>query len=317
MLRITDWDENFETHRTRPMKKLNWVPVPNKQDGEGYRELIEHEDGAAHFGVWCAILQVASKCKPRGYLVRSNQTPIGVVSLSRKTGIDTDTILKAIDRLLGIGWLECSDDDFLKYEGITPCGDPAEYRRFSAGDRAKAPLEGKGREGKGTEENRKEAVLASSTKTVPPKTKSHSYPEAFERWYALYPRKAGKFKACEAWRKAIKIVDAETLERQTAEFAKSPMGNTSERKYIKHASVWLNGRHWEDDPSEWGVVYSDAPGEPENPGDWAKTPEEKLARFGLNPKQLAWVEEHGDDFDFPGVKGADHLLPSNRGRSPD
>jgi hypothetical protein len=40
LYRIVDWDELFENSRTRQMKKMTWVPLPNKHDGDGYTELM-------------------------------------------------------------------------------------------------------------------------------------------------------------------------------------------------------------------------------------------------------------------------------------
>jgi len=110
--RIKDWDEHFENNRTRELKSLSWIPVPNKHDGDGYTELISHEHGAAHLGVWLAILQVASKCEVRGTLVRDNGKPHDSISLSRLTRIPKTLIEKATKRLCheDIGWVEIVDN---------------------------------------------------------------------------------------------------------------------------------------------------------------------------------------------------------------
>ncbi len=63
---IANWDANFENNRTRELKKLAWVPIPNRMDGSSYRELVEHPNGAAHFGVWIGLVEIASTCDPRG-----------------------------------------------------------------------------------------------------------------------------------------------------------------------------------------------------------------------------------------------------------
>jgi hypothetical protein len=139
--RIKDWHVNFENNRTRELKVLTWVPMPNKHDGDGYTELLDHADGAAHYGVWAILVQIASKCDPRGTLlrdVRRNpapacgdpapacgdpapacdggktvlteqakcQIPHDFASLSRMSRIPQKVISAAIPRLLQIGWLE-------------------------------------------------------------------------------------------------------------------------------------------------------------------------------------------------------------------
>src|SRR5687767_7543220 len=107
MLRIVDWDKHFENNRTKELKKLSWVPFPNKHDGDGFTELLDHPNGAAHYGAWCAIVQVASKCDPRGTLSRDGARPHDVASLSRITRIPEPVLTEAIQRLINpIGWLE-------------------------------------------------------------------------------------------------------------------------------------------------------------------------------------------------------------------
>lgn len=106
-LRIVLWDKHFENSRSRAIENTNWVPFPNKQDGDGYTELLDHQDGAAHFGAWCAIAQVASKCRPRGTLVRDGGQDHTPVTLSRMTRIPAALLEAAIRRLISpIGWLE-------------------------------------------------------------------------------------------------------------------------------------------------------------------------------------------------------------------
>ena len=50
--RVRDWGVHFENTRSRDYKKLDWVPIPNKHDGKGYRRLIALENGPALFAAW-------------------------------------------------------------------------------------------------------------------------------------------------------------------------------------------------------------------------------------------------------------------------
>jgi hypothetical protein len=103
-LRVRNWTD-FESHRTRHMRNINSIRVPNL-DTEGYIDLISHENGAEHFGAWVAILRVASKCNPRGTLVRDNGSPYTAASLARMTRMPVAIFDGAIPRLIEIGWLE-------------------------------------------------------------------------------------------------------------------------------------------------------------------------------------------------------------------
>ncbi len=109
--RIKDWDAHFENNRTRELRELRFVILPNKQDGDGYTELLDHPNGAAHFGAWCSLVQVASKCDPRGSLLRDAAKPHDSVSLARLTRLPKTTFDEALPRLVSIGWIEISSTE--------------------------------------------------------------------------------------------------------------------------------------------------------------------------------------------------------------
>ena len=70
LLKIADWDELYENSRTRDMKRMQWVPVPCKFDGEGYTELVVgHKNGPAHYAAWMAFLLSAARTAERGTLI--------------------------------------------------------------------------------------------------------------------------------------------------------------------------------------------------------------------------------------------------------
>lgn len=106
MYRIRDWNKHFENSRTKDIAALNWVPIPNRMDGAGFTELADHKDGAAHYGVWVGLVLVASRCHPRGDLIKSTGLPHDCKSLSRITGFRSTTIEEAIVRLIQVKWIE-------------------------------------------------------------------------------------------------------------------------------------------------------------------------------------------------------------------
>lgn len=103
---VRDWNDLFENNRTRELKKLDWVPIPNKQDGDGYTELLSETDGPAIFGTWIALVQVASKCHPRGQLIRENYEPHTAISLSRMCRFPNGLIARSFAVLVRIRWLD-------------------------------------------------------------------------------------------------------------------------------------------------------------------------------------------------------------------
>ncbi len=105
MLRVRDWSSNFETGESRKLVHLAWVKIPNDLTDIHYRLLIDHPEGSSHFGAWIAIVEIASRCKPRGTLCESGLA-LSAKHLAMKSGLPADIFVGAIPRLLSIGWLE-------------------------------------------------------------------------------------------------------------------------------------------------------------------------------------------------------------------
>jgi hypothetical protein len=107
-LRILGWEKYFENASSRKLKRLDWVAIPNKTDGEGYTALVDHPNGAAHLGAWYAIVEVASKQDPRGRLPGGISRDLGGIcrSLGRMSRLPASVFEEVIPRLLEIGWLE-------------------------------------------------------------------------------------------------------------------------------------------------------------------------------------------------------------------
>lgn len=134
--RIRDWKKHFENNRTRELKKMDWVPVPNKHDGEGYLTIMGEKDGMIIYAAWHLILQVASKCEPRGTLLRDSGTPHTARSIALKTGCrDENAIQLALDFCSSpqVAWIEVFETN-----PAPACVNPAP-----------ACVEGKGMEGNG------------------------------------------------------------------------------------------------------------------------------------------------------------------------
>lgn len=147
LYRIRDWDLHFENSRTIKLKNLNWVPMPNRMDGCGYTALTEHENAAAHLGVWLALVEIASLCSPRGTLIRKG-TPHTPQSIARISRLSESIVAEAMKRLTSpeIGWLE----------EVTSEGSDS-WQSVATAQPSVATFQ-KGREGKGTEGNGKKTI---------------------------------------------------------------------------------------------------------------------------------------------------------------
>lgn len=108
LYRVRDWNENFENADTRKLKRMRYLLLPTDLDKDAYVELIDHQSGPAHFGVWVALLELAAQGKPRGDLARSNGEPHTIYTMARLTRIPERTIETALERLCSksVGWLE-------------------------------------------------------------------------------------------------------------------------------------------------------------------------------------------------------------------
>ena len=107
---IRGWGQLFENNRSRTVINLDWVSVPNRHDGENFTKIMTHPDGAIIFSAWILMLQVASKCNPRGVLVKDNKLPHDSMSLSMKTRAPKSWFDKSLEFLEDeTDWLDVSD----------------------------------------------------------------------------------------------------------------------------------------------------------------------------------------------------------------
>ena len=103
---IIDWNKHYENNRSRQVERLQWVSLPNRHDGEGYSIIMADERAAEVFTAWILLIQVASKCNPRGSLVRDDGTPMSLRAISLKTRGDLKWFEYAIPKLLEVGWIQ-------------------------------------------------------------------------------------------------------------------------------------------------------------------------------------------------------------------
>jgi len=199
--RIRDWDRLYETHQTRRLKRLHWVPVPNQMDGDGYVELVDHPDGMAHLGCWLAILEIASRCEPRGTLARDMRGTCAhdARSIARIARAPVQMMEAAWERLIKIGWIEpisAVESNIARIQHGAPRESVQITRAFDAAPARDLRAEWKGMEGNGMEgkadgskapvESTPELPTDSNENGVPQKTAPplHDWetPEAETQW---------------------------------------------------------------------------------------------------------------------------------------
>ncbi len=232
---------------------MEWVPVPNKMDGSGYRELIDHENGAGQLGAWYAILEISSRQKVRGTIPQESAAECGDIPqdlaatcrcLSRISGLPSKVFTEAIPRLLQIGWIEEIQtvrnlrDSEIPQNPAPSCGKVTIARA----------------EWNGMEWNGKEQPLGANA----PAEKAAVNPESMVRpnvpaeptfadWWKVWWNHTAKAKAEKLWRSvsarhgAQFLIDAAIADR--ARFEGTPAW---EWRANLHPTTWLNGKRWED-----------------------------------------------------------------------
>jgi hypothetical protein len=96
----------FETHESRKLKNLRYVPVPNRHDGKSFRRLALMADAPELFCAYQLIIEVASKMPIRGRL-EDEDGPLDADDLQFKTGFPVRIFELAFEKLTDgkIGWL--------------------------------------------------------------------------------------------------------------------------------------------------------------------------------------------------------------------
>lgn len=151
--RIREWDTLFENNRTREMKRMDWVPIPNRMDGNGYLTLVSHRHGAAHFGAWIAILEIASRCPVRGTLTQASGGVHTASTLARVSRMSVEVISTALRRLVEVGWIDLYDETAVANSTVT-----LKIPQEPAPRATRARTEENGTERNGTEEKGIELV---------------------------------------------------------------------------------------------------------------------------------------------------------------
>lgn len=146
LYRIANWELLFETHETRKLLFLKWVPTPNKHDGLGFRRVASQPNRCELFAAWNLILQVASKGRKitdRGTLQRDGR-PLTPDDFAMMTGFPAKIFESALVFFSSkeMGWLEVVNQGPTGKPADDP-GKPAE----SPESPGSFPAEGKGRNG--------------------------------------------------------------------------------------------------------------------------------------------------------------------------
>jgi hypothetical protein len=148
---IVNWSSVFENAASRKVTKPAWVAIPNRHDTAGYARLMAHPNGAALYGAWIVLVQVASKMPARGIL-SNDSGPLDEFDMEARTRIPAAIFQELFQVLTDtkIGWLSCVAGSTSGSTGSTL---PARYQcdGSTLPDRRDGlVVEGEGRGGKGS-----------------------------------------------------------------------------------------------------------------------------------------------------------------------
>ena len=265
---IADWNETFETHETRKLKWLHWVPVPTRMDSDEYTELLDHPDGAAHFGAWIAIVKLASACQPRGKLIRQSPGTSGkspgvpgkspgtsegggrphtAASISRITRIPVDVIKAAIPRLLAVGWLKMEVVDTAGVTENLPKSPDASGK--SPGTPGKSPADLKGPDLNRPEKTCHEINMSDEkSPDVRVQSMPGDYSDKFQEAWEAYPARPHNPKkaAWKAWKARLNEgLTEDTLLAATRNYAEWIRREGTEPRFVKMAATFYGpGGTW-------------------------------------------------------------------------
>lgn len=111
------------------------------------------------------------------------------------------------------------------------------------------------------------------------KERGRSAPRFDDFWNAC-PKKVGRGKAEDAYRKACALASQETLIASMGRYAAAQVG--TEPKYIAHPATWLNGKRWLDEPEGAVVIRPSAFNSAEEQENQRKLMERLNARQAQN-----------------------------------
>lgn len=146
MMGVRDWDRLYENNRSRDMKRTSWFPAPNDLSSDRYVGLVSHEHGAAHLGIWVAVLMVASRAMPqRGLLAKDDGQPHNAESLALVTRLPEALVDDALQRMLRLRLLEIARSE-VPASRDTPPHPAAGNPQGPAVSLQEGAVEGKGKE---------------------------------------------------------------------------------------------------------------------------------------------------------------------------
>ena len=178
LYKIANWS-TYETHETRKLVRLDWIKIPNKHDGLGFRLVMAEKDAGNLYAAWILLVQLASKADRdnRGELIRDG-IPLSARAMSLMTGFAENCFSRALTFFSqpSIGWLIAQQ--WQTELPLSPGNLP-----LSPDDPPKVPgrMEWKGMEGNGREDR---LAGGSPGESIPLVLQTDEFRKAWADWKA-------------------------------------------------------------------------------------------------------------------------------------
>ncbi len=221
-------------------------------------------------GIWFEILCLMHESPKRGILLLPNGTPMSSVSLGRILGIPTPKIVKALDRIAGVGVSDRDPESGALVNRRMVRDEHIRQVRTEAGRLGGNPDLLKQKPSKiepkvETDDKQKPTPSSSSSSSIPPVVPQVTdeppkepvevlakYTLDFEQFWATYPRRVGKEAAFAAWKKRRFSQRTQDLIMQALLAIRNSAEWTREGgRYIPNPSTWLNQGRWDDEVAQY------------------------------------------------------------------
>lgn len=103
---VKKWNATFENAASRKVNRLSYGNLPLDQGSLRFKRLMQTSAGAAAFGHFMSIVQVAATCPHRGLLFRSDRA-MDIIDVAAQIGVPSGPLKKSWAVLSSpeIGWL--------------------------------------------------------------------------------------------------------------------------------------------------------------------------------------------------------------------
>ena len=245
-LRVPEWND-FENSKSKHIRRLDWIPMPNKF-GLIYLRLVKGAHGPAHFGVWCAIIEYLSnqdKDNRNGWLTHNGKPkgiPLCGPEIAGFISMDLKVVERAIAALLTpeIGWLVEENPPTVSHQSPTDTP-PTPLNRIEGNEASKSSA---------TEAAPQTEIYITQKKrklTGPALV-------AFNQFWSDYDYKHDKARAADAWMAIDWPKDRDGKNALFQEIRKGAKAEAVNRRWVserggtpRYAEKFLSHKGWEDE----------------------------------------------------------------------